>query len=56
MIQTAFIGNAGQGERDAVGYSDYSRVSNLQVWKITQGHVAFLFNGSSLQDMQGWEP
>lgn len=30
MIQTAFIANAVQEERDAIGYSDYSRIRNLQ--------------------------
>ena len=30
MIQTAFIANGGQEERDAIGYSDYSRISKLQ--------------------------
>lgn len=30
MIQTAFIANAGQEERDTIGYSDYSRISDLQ--------------------------
>lgn len=30
MIHTAFIANAGQEEGDTIGYSDYSRTSNLQ--------------------------
>lgn len=30
MIQTALIANAGQAQKDTLGYSDYSRISNLQ--------------------------
>lgn len=30
MIQTAFIANAGQAQKDTLGYSDYSRISHLQ--------------------------
>ena len=30
MIHTAFIANAGQEEGDTIGYSEYSRTSNLQ--------------------------
>lgn len=30
MIQTAFIANAGQVQKDKIGYSDYSGISNAQ--------------------------
>lgn len=30
MIHTAFIANAGQEEGNTIGYSDYSRTSNIQ--------------------------
>lgn len=30
MIQTAFIVNVGQAQKDTLGYSDYSRISHLQ--------------------------
>lgn len=45
MIQTEFIANAGQAQKDTIGYSDYSRISNLQKFG-TQGHAELLFNVS----------
>lgn len=55
MIQTALIANAVQEERDAIGYSDYSRIRNLQKFGKLYSRSCWA-PLQCQQYMRGWEP